>query len=111
MGNTNGRSNPAPRKLEIEMAVVVMFKPDYPLMSWEIESGIVAGIWLKAKIVGVSKEKWYSMDINKDRIVINSRDTIIIRSTAIADNLQPGEVKLRIARAAANQAKRLASKQ
>lgn len=111
MGNTNGRSNPAPRKLEKGMAVVVMFKSDYPLFTSEMKAGIKPDVWLKGTVDSVVSNKFVFVEINGETLSTIVPGAVIIRSTAKADNLQPSEVKLRMKRAAANQAKRLASKQ
>jgi hypothetical protein len=116
MGNTNGRTNPAPRKLEVGMAVVVWIKPGTHLFDFELAAGAKVGVWFKAELLG-----WWMEDnrykrpicyrISYNDVTSAISNVIIIRSTAIADNLQPSEVKLRMKRAADRQHTRLVSEQ
>lgn len=107
MGNSIGRNLVSPKPLAEGMAVVVFIKPCYPLLFWEKEAGIVTGKWLKGEIKLITSDGWYSIQINKDRIAINWKDTIIVRSVAYADNMKGCKVREKLAVQAKRQRREL----
>lgn len=88
MGTYTGRTDNVPKKFKGGMAVVVMFKPEYPLLSWELAEGIIPGKWLKAKVfcessyaISIELKGGYLLNVIKGR-----NNAIVIRSTSLTDN-------------------------
>jgi hypothetical protein len=103
----DGRQVRVPMKLEKGMAVVVWIKPGFPLMSWEMGADIKEETWLKGILNKVTSDGWYSASIKGERIVFSNKEAIIIRSTALADNLKPNKQRRHLASQAKQQRKEI----
>lgn len=108
MATGMGHANVVPRKLEIGMKVVVMFKPDFPFNTWEVADGIELGVWYKTELKKQTSDKWYLVTIKGQRIAFNKKDAIIIRSVSRQDNPKPWEQRNLIKVKARRQLARLA---
>lgn len=83
-----GTIHQVPKKLEIGMAVVVWIKPEYKLVGDAEREKLTKEVWLKGKICGSIYQKGIVFVVIDDLIFSDVvPGLIIVRSTALADNL------------------------